>query len=119
MYSLSTPEGRREWLMSEGRHLAGPRRFACPKCKAEPQKACRSASGYREVNTHREREELWREYQFRAPEILAWVEAMLLPWVDHAVNDYLVGGKRDKRRAKDIEITQSRIEDAKFLLVKA
>lgn len=107
--------GSQEWLEDEALQAGGPKRFPCPKCKALPRQGC-VGPGRRTVLTHKERDAVWRDYCYRAPYVLAWLQDMAVPWFEVAIKDYLLSGKRPKRRRTDIQIAERRLDDALRLL---
>lgn len=109
--------GSKEWLLDEAHRATGAiRRFPCPRCKRKKGERCVRPGGYREVRTHPEREALWKEYCYDAPKKLAWLEAQGLPWLDYVISEYLISGKRPKRRKIDIGIAERRLEEIRLIL---
>lgn len=109
--------GTKEFVLHEASGFHGPiRKFACPRCKRKKGERCVRPGGYQEVRTHQDREALWRDYCAEAPTRLAWLEGMALPWFQHVIEEYLIAGKRSKRRKIDIAIAQRRLEEARLVL---
>lgn len=110
--------GSKEYLIGEVQQSGGAiRMFDCPRCKAKKGYHCRRSGGYGEVRTHKEREDLWRQYAHEAPDRLAWLERMVLPIVEYVADEVLEERKgTHSDRNKAIAMFQKRVREERVVL---